>query len=89
VGKRYTADGTEWTVRKKGDAFHVVRVDRAEDREKQVASVHTSATHAGQAAAREGYRQGRQDAINEVRERLKQLETGDPGPLPADEVDGD
>ena len=89
MAESYTADGTEWTVHKKGAQFEVVRINRANGQKLEVAWVSPSATWAGKAAARQGYRQGRQDAINEIRRQIDQLQKGDPGPLTDDEPDVD
>jgi hypothetical protein len=90
VANSYTADGSEWTVRKKGNQFAVVLVDRATDTEKQTARFSPSATWAGRAAAREGYRQGRADAVEEIHRHLDQLlKGGDPGSLPEGTPDAD
>ncbi|GAB3861723.1 hypothetical protein ACFPIJ_12115 [Dactylosporangium cerinum] len=91
----YTADGTYWTVRKRGKVYWVVRIDpsNGDYRWSEVWGGYTVAGAAGGAAAQLAYAQGQQDVAQQLRgslhEALDKVGLGalpNPAPVAADKL---
>ncbi|MEV0396735.1 hypothetical protein [Polymorphospora rubra] len=86
--RNYTADGTYWTVRKRGKVYWVARIDNSSGyyRWVEVWGGYENAGSAGGAAAQLAYLQAKRDAAAQLRgtlhEALEQIGLG-PMPTPA------
>jgi len=83
--RNYTADGTYWTVRKRGRVFWVARIDNAGGNYHwvEVWGGYENAGSAGGAAAHLAYLQAKRDAATQLRGTLHvALEQIGLGPMP-------
>jgi hypothetical protein len=86
--RNYTADGTYWTVRKRGKVFWVARIDNSGGNYHwvEVWGGYENAGSAGGAAAQLAYLQAKRDAASQLRgtlhDALEQIGLG-PMPTPA------
>lgn len=86
--RNYTANGTYWTVRKRGHVYWVARIDNSDADYKwvEVWGGYENAGSAGGAAAQLAYLQAKRDAATQLRgtlhEALEQIGLG-PMPTPA------
>lgn len=97
MARNYTADGSYWTVRKRGDVYWVVRIDPTDGgyRWAEVWGGYSRAGAAGGAAAQLAYAQAKNDAANQLRselhDALSRIGLGPlptPAPVPPDQVPG-
>ena len=74
--RRFTSDGTYWTVRKRGGYSEVVRLRTGTYEEVETWGAYNSAGAAAGAAAELAYQQGFQDAQEQLRGKLHDVLAG-------------